>query len=78
MTTDDREYHIERVRIELDQAYRAERSAVAEAHLKLSSLHMQRLQALGSEVASAGADQPAGAAQPAFNLSRKAWSKGSV
>jgi hypothetical protein len=45
-TNEDCEYHTERARIELDQAYRAERSKVAEAHLKLSSLHMQRLQAL--------------------------------
>lgn len=47
LAEDDREYHTERARVELDQAYRAESSAVAEAHLKLSSLHMQRLQALG-------------------------------
>jgi hypothetical protein len=53
----DREYHTERARVELDQAYRAESSAAAEAHMKLSSLHMQRLQALG--VAESG---PAGQA----------------
>ena len=43
----DREYHTERARAELDRAYRAESSVAAEAHLKLSSLHMKRLQALG-------------------------------
>jgi hypothetical protein len=47
LAEDDREYHTERARVELDQAYRAESTAVAEVHMKLSSLHMQRLQALG-------------------------------
>lgn len=39
---DDREYHTHRARVELDMAYRAERSEVASAHLRLSSLHMER------------------------------------
>lgn len=39
---DDREYHTQRARVELDMAYRAERPDVASAHLRLSSLHMQR------------------------------------
>jgi hypothetical protein len=39
----DRLYHIERARRELDLAYQAERHAVAEAHMKLSALHMARL-----------------------------------
>jgi hypothetical protein len=51
----EREYHTERARVELDQAYRAESSAAAEAHMKLSSLHMQRLQDLGS---GRGVDSP--------------------
>ena len=39
----DRLYHMERARRELDLAYQAERHAVAEAHMKLSALHMARL-----------------------------------
>jgi hypothetical protein len=39
---DDHRYHTERARAELDAAYRAERAAVAAAHLRLCSLHMQR------------------------------------
>ena len=46
MNIGDREYHMERSRTELDWAYRAERETVAEAHLRLSSLHMQRLREL--------------------------------
>lgn len=36
-------YHRDRARAELDMAYRAATQAAAEAHLRLSSLHMQRL-----------------------------------
>ena len=43
MSDQDRLYHIERARRELDLAYQAERQAVAEAHMKLSALHMARL-----------------------------------
>ena len=43
MTDDDRNYHLERARAELDLAYRAERKDVAAAHMRLSSLHMQRI-----------------------------------
>jgi hypothetical protein len=46
MNIGDREYHVERARCELDWAYRAERDTVAEAHLRLSALHMQRLREL--------------------------------
>lgn len=47
MTNDsDREYHRRRARSELDMAYRAERQNVAEAHLRLSALHMERLRRL--------------------------------
>jgi hypothetical protein len=42
----DRDYHIQRARTELDWAYRAERRDVAAAHLRLSSLHMERVKAL--------------------------------
>ena len=41
---DERDYHIARARAELDAAYRAERSEVAAAHLKLCALHMRRAQ----------------------------------
>ena len=43
MSDQDRLYHIERARRELDLAYRAEQDVVAEAHMKLSALHMARL-----------------------------------
>lgn len=39
-----REYHMRRARVELDLAYRAEKRTAMEAHLKLSALHMARLQ----------------------------------
>lgn len=38
-----RDYHMRRARVELDLAYQAEGWAAAEAHLKLSALHMARL-----------------------------------
>jgi hypothetical protein len=44
MGDDDREYHIERARAELDRAYSATGRAAAEAHMRLSSLHMKRVQ----------------------------------
>jgi hypothetical protein len=44
MTQEDREYHVERARAELDLAYRADKSAAADAHMRLSSLHMKCLQ----------------------------------
>ena len=40
---DDRNHHRERVRAELDMAYRADSRAAADAHLRLSALHMHRL-----------------------------------
>ncbi|HEY0012937.1 MAG TPA: hypothetical protein VGB79_08810 [Allosphingosinicella sp.] len=46
MRIEDKDYHMERARSELDWAYRPERETVAEAHLRLSSLHMQRLRDL--------------------------------
>jgi hypothetical protein len=39
----DREYHRKRATMELDLAYRAEKQAAAEAHLRLSALHLARL-----------------------------------
>jgi branched-subunit amino acid aminotransferase/4-amino-4-deoxychorismate lyase len=39
----DRHYHMQRATMELDLAYRAERFAAMEAHLRLSALHMARL-----------------------------------
>ncbi|WP_129791653.1 hypothetical protein [Sphingosinicella sp. CPCC 101087] len=44
---DDHEHHRERVRAELDLAYRAVSPAAADAHLRLSALHMRRLAELG-------------------------------
>ncbi len=41
----DRDYHVRRAWAELDLAYRAERQAAIEAHLRLSALHMARLNA---------------------------------
>ena len=42
MSDQDRLYHTDRAREELDLAYRAEKHAVIEAHMKLSALHMAR------------------------------------
>jgi hypothetical protein len=42
----DTEYHRERARAEMDCAYRATRNVVANAHMRLSALHMERLRAL--------------------------------
>lgn len=39
----DIDYHMRRARVELDLAFRAERRAPMEAHLKLSALHMAKL-----------------------------------
>lgn len=44
MSHEDREYHVERARAELDRAYSAKGSAAAEAHMRLSTLHMKRVQ----------------------------------
>lgn len=43
---DDREYHLRRVRAELDPAYRAKRPDAAAAHMRLSALHMRALRDL--------------------------------
>ena len=40
--TDEADYHVTRARAELDQAYRAEPRVAAEAHMRLSLLHMER------------------------------------
>ena len=37
------DYHVRRARAELDAAYRASSAKVAEAHLRLSVLHMRKL-----------------------------------
>ena len=44
-TDEDRDYHTARAQAELDSSYRATHRAAAEAHLKLSAMHMQRAQA---------------------------------
>jgi hypothetical protein len=44
MTQDrNRDYHLRRAREEIDQAYRADGWTAVNAHLRLSSLHMQRM-----------------------------------
>ena len=43
LSTEDLEYHQQRAMAEMDQAYRAERHVVAEAHMVLARLHMQRI-----------------------------------
>jgi len=54
MPVDDRSYHLERVRSELDIAYHAEAERVADAHLRLSALHIQRLRDLDDDCGGAG------------------------
>ena len=48
MPTEDRSYHIERARIELDRAYRSDTHEAARAHFGLASLHMKRVREGGS------------------------------
>jgi hypothetical protein len=54
MRQEDIEYHAERARAELDRAYRAKGQAAADAHLRLSSLHMKRLQCADEECGGSG------------------------
>jgi len=51
---EDHEHHRERVRAELDLAYRADSTAAANAHLRLSALHMRRL----AEIEDDGSAEP--------------------
>lgn len=44
MRQEDREYHVERARAELDRARSAKDGSAASAHMQLSFLHMKRLQ----------------------------------
>ena len=48
MRSEKHDYHRDRVREELDLSYRARSRRAAEAHLRLSSLHMQRLEELNA------------------------------
>jgi hypothetical protein len=50
----DHDYHIRRALAELDRAYQSECRAAMESHLRLSSLHMQRLRAPASAVRPVG------------------------
>jgi hypothetical protein len=43
LSNEDLAYHRSRAQTELDLAYRADRQTVAAAHMKLASLHMERL-----------------------------------
>lgn len=45
---DERDYHTARAQAELDSSYRATHGAAAEAHMKLSALHMQRAMSMKS------------------------------
>ena len=63
LKTDDRSHHRDRVRAELDLAYRADSRAAADAHLRLSALHMRRLAEL--EIHRPGEARPEA---PAFDL----------
>ncbi len=47
----DRNFHVERARVELDAAYRAAGSEAAEAHFQLCSMHMARAGLLAPEAA---------------------------
>ena len=44
----DLQYHVGRARAELDLAYRAEHRSAAEAHMRLSALHMGRARLSGA------------------------------
>ena len=46
MADRERDYHRERARAELDHAYRATHQGAAQAHMRLSALHMNRLREL--------------------------------
>ena len=46
MDRNDSEYHTQRARAELDWAYRAENRFAAEAHMRLSAMHMERMRQL--------------------------------
>jgi hypothetical protein len=41
MSIEERDYHMDRARTELDRAYRSDNSAAARAHFGLASLHMK-------------------------------------
>ena len=43
LSRQDLEYHQQRAMAEMDQAYRAERHVVAEAHMVLARLHFERI-----------------------------------
>jgi hypothetical protein len=43
LTEKQKDYHRRRARQEMDMAYRAEGGTVANAHMKLSALHMSRI-----------------------------------
>ena len=46
---EDHDHHRERVRADLHLAYRADSTAAANAHLRLSALHMRRLAEIGDD-----------------------------
>ena len=64
----DHDYHMRRARAELDLAYRSECRAAMESHLRLSSLHMQRLGGADSAGRPAGLQLLSPAAATVFPL----------
>ena len=55
MTEDrNRDYHMRRAREEMDEAYRAAGWTAANAHCRLSSLHMQRVRELAPSASASG------------------------
>lgn len=53
MTHEDREYHLRRARAELDMAHRSSCRVAADAHMKLSMLHMERVRQGNARVGAA-------------------------
>jgi hypothetical protein len=67
MPTEDRDYHMDRARTELDRAYRTDNGAAARAHFGLASLHMQRIHEASTNPAESKSESLAeilGAAMP--------------
>jgi hypothetical protein len=50
----DTSYYVERVRAESDLAFRAEHAAAAQAHMRLSALHMGRMKQLDETCSGSG------------------------
>lgn len=55
---DEKDYHLTRARAEMDLAYRAPEASAAQAHMKLSALHMARIKALDPTNAGPAVEAP--------------------